>query len=105
MAYFFGFFGISFLDTNAMARSPSTFGLSQLDHQLYVGGHPAESEFAGRGVDVAGTMCAKEAPQPAGARVEKPVPPPLAPIPEGDEFSNMSNEEVKIVVVEQDTSA
>ncbi|CAM9140000.1 unnamed protein product, partial [Sphacelaria rigidula] len=30
MAYFFGFFGISFLDTNAMARSPSSFGLSHL---------------------------------------------------------------------------
>ncbi|CAN0152830.1 unnamed protein product, partial [Discosporangium mesarthrocarpum] len=30
MAYFFGFFGISFLDKNAMVRSPSSFGLSQL---------------------------------------------------------------------------
>lgn len=35
MAYFFGFFGISFLDTNAMERSPSSFGLSHLDGQLY----------------------------------------------------------------------
>lgn len=35
MAYFFGFFGISFLDTNAMERSPSSFGLSHLDDQLY----------------------------------------------------------------------
>lgn len=35
MAYFFGFFGISFLDTNAMERSPSSFGLSHLDTQLY----------------------------------------------------------------------
>lgn len=35
MAYFFGFFGISFLDTNAMERSPSSFGLSHLDEQLY----------------------------------------------------------------------
>ncbi len=30
MAYFFGFFGISFLDKNAMARNPSSFGLSDL---------------------------------------------------------------------------
>lgn len=35
MAYFFGFFGISFLDTNAMERSPSSFGLSHLDEHLY----------------------------------------------------------------------
>ncbi len=31
MAYFFGFFGISFLDKNAMVRSPSSFGLPDLD--------------------------------------------------------------------------
>ncbi len=30
MAYFFGFFGISFLDKNAMVHSPSSFGLSDL---------------------------------------------------------------------------
>lgn len=30
LAYFFGFFGISFLDTEAIAESPSTFGLSEL---------------------------------------------------------------------------
>ncbi len=30
MAYFFGFFGISFLDKNAMAQGPSSFGLSDL---------------------------------------------------------------------------
>lgn len=35
MAYFFGFFGISFLDTSAMERSPSSFGLSHLDTHLY----------------------------------------------------------------------
>jgi hydroxymethylglutaryl-CoA reductase (NADPH) len=34
MAYFFGFFGISFLDKNAMERSPSAFALSHLDAQL-----------------------------------------------------------------------
>ena len=30
LAYFFGFFGISFLDTEAISESPSTFGLSDL---------------------------------------------------------------------------
>mmetsp|Transcript_18250 Transcript_18250/g.17583 ORF Transcript_18250/g.17583 Transcript_18250/m.17583 type:complete len:584 (-) Transcript_18250:683-2434(-) len=33
LAYFFGFFGISFLDTNEISKSPSTFGLSELQHQ------------------------------------------------------------------------
>lgn len=30
LAYFFGFFGISFLDTDALSHSPSSFGLSDL---------------------------------------------------------------------------
>ena len=33
LAYFFGFFGISFLDTEALSESPSTFGLEQLQRQ------------------------------------------------------------------------
>ena len=33
LAYFFGFFGISFLDTEAISESPSTFGLSDLQRQ------------------------------------------------------------------------
>lgn len=98
MAYFFGFFGISFLDTNAMARSPSSFGLAQLDQQLNNSGHVAgESGLKQRPVDMSGTMCAKEAPQLAGgspSRVEKPTLPPLVPIPEGDEYAGMSNDEV-----------
>lgn len=33
LAYFFGFFGISFLDTEAISESPSTFGLAELQRQ------------------------------------------------------------------------
>lgn len=33
LAYFFGFFGISFLDTEAISESPSSFGLSDLQEQ------------------------------------------------------------------------
>ena len=111
MAYFFGFFGISFLDTNAMERSPSTFGLSHLDNQLYTsrdqrpGGAFAKASSsaaaaAGKGVNGgrppapvsnASTMCAKEAPQLVGTVGL----PPLGPIPEGEEYSSMTNEEVK----------
>lgn len=49
MAYFFGFFGISFLDTNAMERSPSSFGLSHLDGHLYASSNQRQqgAEFAG----------------------------------------------------------
>ena len=32
LAYFFGFFGISFLDKDALSASPSTFGLSDLQN-------------------------------------------------------------------------
>ena len=34
MVYFFGFFGISFLDTDAIAKSPSSFGMSDLPKKL-----------------------------------------------------------------------
>jgi hydroxymethylglutaryl-CoA reductase (NADPH) len=33
LAYFFGFFGISFLDTEELSESPSTFGLADLKRQ------------------------------------------------------------------------
>ena len=33
LAYFFGFFGISFLDTEAISESPSSFGLADLQEQ------------------------------------------------------------------------
>ena len=33
LAYFFGFFGISFLDTEALSESPSSFGLAELQRQ------------------------------------------------------------------------
>ena len=33
LAYFFGFFGISFLDTEAISESPSTFGLAELQRR------------------------------------------------------------------------
>lgn len=33
LAYFFGFFGISFLDTDALSKSPSSFGLATLQMQ------------------------------------------------------------------------
>lgn len=51
MAYFFGFFGISFLDTNAMERSPSSFGLSlsHLDDQLYTSNSTSGSQRKGAG--------------------------------------------------------
>ncbi len=47
MAYFFGFFGISFLDTNAMERSPSSFGLSHLDEQLYTSASRGQRQQGG----------------------------------------------------------
>jgi hydroxymethylglutaryl-CoA reductase (NADPH) len=34
LAYFFGFFGISFVDHQALEESPSSFGLNDLDRQL-----------------------------------------------------------------------
>jgi hydroxymethylglutaryl-CoA reductase (NADPH) len=34
LAYFFGFFGISFVDKEALEESPSSFGLNDLDQQL-----------------------------------------------------------------------
>ena len=33
LVYFFGFFGISFLDTEEISESPSTFGLSQIQRE------------------------------------------------------------------------
>jgi hypothetical protein len=33
LAYFFGFFGISFLDTDALSSSPSSFGLDDMRRQ------------------------------------------------------------------------
>lgn len=33
LVYFFGFFGISFLDTEEISESPSTFGLAQLEQE------------------------------------------------------------------------
>lgn len=125
MAYFFGFFGISFLDTNAMERSPSTFGLSHLDEQLYPqrGQSPGaafvehSASAAGKGtngdvspisVSNASTMCAKETPQvgalsaddmsgkAGGSKARTVKLPPLVPIPEGDEFSSMTDEEVNV---------
>lgn len=116
MAYFFGFFGISFLDTNAMARSPSSFGLSHLDHQLYTSrdGPGTNGGFIGAAPGGDGvsqsTMCAKETPSlglgkssssnvsvSAGGRVEGAIQdlPALGPIPEGDEFSSMTDDEVR----------
>eukprot|EP00903_Cladosiphon_okamuranus_P014119 g13122.t1 len=110
MAYFFGFFGISFLDTNAMERSPSSFGLSHLDDQLYSSSsqqrQPSNSGYAKGGGRESGTMCSKETPQLASSSSNhsdsgkpfKPAasspPAPLGPIPEGDEYSNMTDEEV-----------
>lgn len=38
LAYFFGFFGISFLDTEALRESPSSFGLAELQHETEVAG-------------------------------------------------------------------
>lgn len=34
LAYFFGFFGISFVDKEALEESPSSFGLDELDQQV-----------------------------------------------------------------------
>lgn len=125
MAYFFGFFGISFLDTNAMERSPSTFGLSHLDEQLYPQrGQSPGAAFAERSASAAGkgatggrsprsvsnasTMCTKETPQlvapsandvsgkAGGSKAGAVALPPLVPIPEGEEFSSMTDEEVKV---------
>lgn len=93
MAYFFGFFGISFLDTNAMARSPSSFGLSHLDQHLYT------SRNDTRGDVFDSTMCAKEAPRLATSSVAGATKghslPSLGPIPEGEEFSSMTDDEVQ----------
>lgn len=103
MAYFFGFFGISFLDTNAMARSPSSFGLAQLDQQLHTSGRQAA--YGDRRDNVSDTMCAKEGTPSAGTSVpsiEKTESPPLVPIPEGEEFSDMTNEEVSKVASESE---
>lgn len=108
MAYFFGFFGISFLDTNAMERSPSSFGLSHLDEQLYTshskhhdGSFVKASEKGGNKPPQAGsTMCSKETPQLAA--LAKPPSPPAAPlgaIPEGEEYPDMTDEEVVACVV------
>lgn len=56
MAYFFGFFGISFLDTNAMERSPSSFGLSHLDGHLYASSNQRQgagfAEASGKGGEI-----------------------------------------------------
>lgn len=49
MAYFFGFFGISFLDTDSMERSPSSFGLSHLDDQLYNSSSQRQPSGYGKG--------------------------------------------------------
>lgn len=44
LAYFFGFFGISFLDTNAISRSPSTFGLQDLQRMQPINDTPICAE-------------------------------------------------------------
>lgn len=59
MAYFFGFFGISFLDTNAMERSPSSFGLSHLDEQLYTSSSASRGQRHGGGASFAESSSAK----------------------------------------------
>ncbi|CAM9451989.1 unnamed protein product [Pylaiella littoralis] len=121
MAYFFGFFGISFLDTNAMERSPSSFGLSHLDGQLYASSNQREGAgFVGAsgkgGASNGSTVCSKETPELASSsppvsasaswnsekalskRAAAPVPPPLGPILEGEEYSTMTDEEVAACV-------
>lgn len=124
MAYFFGFFGISFLDTNAMARSPSSFGLSHLDQQLYAPrddtSAKAASGVGGYNLQVAApnAMCAKETPSVAGAaqaaaagnsgsigggdgssvKGASQIVSSLGPIPEGEEYSSMTDDEVGLSV-------
>ncbi|CAM9746631.1 unnamed protein product [Chrysoparadoxa australica] len=60
MVYFFGFFGISFLDKNAMVRSPSSFGLAQLEQHLSTAGN-ATPNTSSAAAAAPGSMCAAEA--------------------------------------------
>ncbi|CAM9914997.1 unnamed protein product [Ectocarpus sp. 12 AP-2014] len=125
MAYFFGFFGISFLDTSAMERSPSSFGLSHLDTHLYASERKRAVQFAeppAKGCASNGTMCGKETPQLASSSTppvaepslcssnkdggkslkEKTAaapPPALRPVPDGEDYSTMTDEEVAACVV------
>ncbi|CAM9506508.1 unnamed protein product [Choristocarpus tenellus] len=105
MAYFFGFFGISFLDKNAMARSPSSFGLSHLDQQLLSARRNRTNGVAGglaggRGnSSVGGGVCAKEAPQMASMSAVPVAAAMLGPIPEGEEYPSMTDEEVVACVM------
>lgn len=103
MAYFFGFFGISFLDKNAMARSPSSFGLHHLGQQLYSGSHEHHADFAKGAAShtSSNSMCSQELP-PAASPVKTAAPmadseprASLGSIPEGEEYCSMSNDEVR----------
>ncbi|CAN0110318.1 unnamed protein product, partial [Laminaria digitata] len=98
MAYFFGFFGISFLDTNAMERSPSSFGLSHLDEQFYTS-HSKQHRDGSFPLQAGSTMCSKETPQLATVVSPSPPAAPLGAIPEGEEYSDMTDEEVVTCVV------
>lgn len=44
LAYFFGFFGISFLDTEAISESPSTFGLAEVQRQAQATRHAEDAK-------------------------------------------------------------
>ena len=119
LAYFFGFFGISFLDTEALSESPSSFGLAELQRQAEFAAE-AEAARSTRKVQQQQQQQQQQQPQAAGAAVVVPAGPrndaPIcaerprtasvsaaaggggggdAAAPEDDlDYSNLSNDEI-----------
>jgi hydroxymethylglutaryl-CoA reductase (NADPH) len=85
MAYFFGFFGISFLDKNAMVLSPSTFGLTELEVELTSssdGNSPSRRSAGG-----SGGLCQTEVPS-------KSLPPKVAAASAAQDLTVLSDDEL-----------
>jgi hydroxymethylglutaryl-CoA reductase (NADPH) len=98
LVYFFGFFGISFVDTHDLMESPETFGLGELDKQT-----KAMHALATQGKSAPGTAEVKSASKPKAmndgpicsdpARPAAPAAEPTESI-ENVNFAELSDDEV-----------
>ena len=98
LAYFFGFFGISFLDNDTLSRSPSSVGLTEVEAEN-IKSVPAVTKTVAPVVQPVrkpappapmhdAPICAEKGLKPA-----QPVPPPAPAGPEPD-YTQLSDEEV-----------
>ena len=104
LAYFFGFFGISFLDQDTLARSPSSLGLSEVDSKQ----KSTESSSTAKN-SATPKKAAPVAPRPMhdapicaekGLKTPAPAAAPVAPVGPEVDFTQLTDEEVLNFVLE-----